>query len=197
MARQYSQSGFSLIEVLVVVFVMGLLSAFALPSFLGVVENTKLERQYIEMAAALREAKPQTAQDILRQIMLFKGDRDGDLFLSNTELQEFPCSVLERTEGIFAAYRTEDGKSKLGFAAQALIWNEMISKPGGATFKEWVQTIGWSSDQYRGIVADNAVEHVVALPDGHLPSWSGIKSPTDPGWHPGQRLQACGPYPQA
>lgn len=53
----HNSKGFTLIETLVIVFIMGILSAIAVPSFLALLERAKLNSAVAEVRGALQEAQ--------------------------------------------------------------------------------------------------------------------------------------------
>ncbi len=63
--------GFTLVEVLIVMFIMVVISAIALPSFMGWRKNLKYRETAREVASMLREAKSRAITNNLEQQVMF------------------------------------------------------------------------------------------------------------------------------
>ncbi len=71
-------SGFTLIEVLVTIIIVGILSAIAAPSWLGFVARQRLNKANDIVLAALREAQREAKKTKLSYSVSFKTDTDGE-----------------------------------------------------------------------------------------------------------------------
>ena len=77
--RRSKNSGFSLIETLIIIVMLGVLAAIAVPSFLGSFDRVKLNQAVVEVRGILQEAQ--------RQAIRKSQPCDVMLMLSNTPVQ--------------------------------------------------------------------------------------------------------------
>lgn len=74
----YSQQGFTLLEVLVVVFMVGILAAIGTPSWLSMVNNTRLNKGQDAIAIAIGDAQRLARQNkISRQVTIQQASSGG------------------------------------------------------------------------------------------------------------------------
>jgi prepilin-type N-terminal cleavage/methylation domain-containing protein len=74
--RNSSNSGFSLVEMLVVIFIIGILSAIALPSWLNFVNTRRLNVAQNEIYRAMRQAQSQAKKQKLTWQVSFRVNND-------------------------------------------------------------------------------------------------------------------------
>lgn len=86
MPRQFKQNGFTLIELMIVVAIIGILSAIAIPAYNGYIRQSKISALTEHIANAIKIAKAETAkiaagssgEDIINQLNLGNRAAVGD-----------------------------------------------------------------------------------------------------------------------
>jgi prepilin-type N-terminal cleavage/methylation domain-containing protein len=75
--KNLSSSGFTLLEILVAVVIIGILAAIATPSWLGFISNQRLNAAQGTIYSAMQRAKSQASKEKLSWQVSFRQDDDG------------------------------------------------------------------------------------------------------------------------
>jgi hypothetical protein len=124
-------------------------------------EREKLQQMLLDLEQYLSINQWRRANFITRQIFLEICDQEKNGWITNEQIQRFPCPVLKRIDQLW----TDASGAKFGFSCQKQILNSC-----GLVPKKFGEEVGWFSD---GLwISDSKVIYdLKAAPPGHLP-WS-------------------------
>lgn len=146
--RRPHERGFSLIELLVTVAVLGVILAFALPNFADFLQKTQIERYAGELRGAINYAKQQALRTGMRTTVC---RRDAGLNLCTTDVaQRWDAGwlVFHDASSAFAAPPATDANNQYDAVA-----NETLLKVNDGVTEFRVQSVGPSAASIQPFLA--------------------------------------------